>query len=102
MRFLLLLSDRKVGSSLFLHHRFLRKVRFLRTPQGVLLRRIPPMSRVPVPPPLRFSGTFPSRPVQFVLHRCPSYVSSTHGVVLFFCSVLRVRFCLFPSLNTHG
>src|ERR1700678_2367065 len=62
------------------------------------------MSRVPVLPPLRFSGTCLSRPVLSVLHRCPSYVSSTHGAVLFCCSVLLVHFLIFllSLSNTHG
>src|ERR1700678_3178220 len=102
MRFLLLRSDRKIGLSIFLRRCFLRKVRLYRTLQRVHLCRIPPMSKVSVPPPLRFSGTCLSRPVQSILRHCPSFVLSTHGVVLFFCSVLPVCFCLFPLLNTHG
>src|SRR5271168_4364542 len=97
MCFLLLRSDRKIGSSIFLRHRFLRKVRLYHTLLRVLLRHIPPRSRVLVLPPLRFSGTCLSRPVLSVLHRCPSYVSSTHGAVLFCCSVVLVHFLLFPS-----
>src|ERR1700678_1923530 len=102
MHFLLLLSGRKTGSSIFLRLHLLWRIHLPLFLQMVHLCRIPPISGVSVSPSLRFSGTFLSRPGQFVLHRCPSFVSSTHGVVLFFCSVLRVRFCLFPSLNTHG
>src|ERR1700678_638514 len=97
MRFFLLRSDRKIGSSIFLRHRFLRKVRLYHTLLRVLLRRIPPMPKGSVPPPLRFSELFPSRPVLVVLHHCPSYVSSMHGAVLFCFSVLLVHFLLFPS-----
>src|SRR5271168_1684341 len=99
MRLLLLWLDRKIGSSIFLRHRFLRKIRLYHTLLRVLLRRIPPMSGVPVLPLLRFSGTFLSRPVLSFLRRYPSFVSSTHGVVIFFCLLVRLRY---PSLSTHG
>src|ERR1700678_194126 len=97
MCFLLLRSDRKIGLSIFLRRRFLRRVCFHRSLQRVLLRRIPPMLRVSVLPPLRSSGTFLSRPVQSVLCRCPSYVLSTHEVVLYSHPVLFVCFLFFPS-----
>src|ERR1700678_1646986 len=111
MRFLLLWLDRKIGSSFFLRHCFLLKIRLHRTLQRVLLHRIPPMSRVSVPPPLRFSGTFPFCPVEpvcslslcivhfeyawmsFRLSFCSSAVSSLSivdvkyaWISLFFCS----------------
>src|SRR5271168_666596 len=81
----LLRSDKKIGLSIFLCPRVPRRVHLCH----ILL----PL-KISVLPLQRFSGTclFRSCPVLSVRHSCPSYVSSTHGVVLFFCLVLPVRF----------